>query len=112
MKELNYAKVGARIRQARKEKGWSRDVLAKKSGISLYYIGHIERGTRRMSMDTFVNLCRALETNADELLWGNIQKKLTEEQKIQCQMEQADDESYSMYMQMIRSVADIMINQS
>ncbi len=75
MKELNYAKVGARIRQARKEKGWSRDVLAKKSGISLNHIGHIERGTRRMSMDTFVNLCRALATNADVLLWGNIQKK-------------------------------------
>lgn len=65
-----------------------------------------------MSMDTFVNLCRALATNADVLLWGNIQKKLTEEQKIQRQMEQADDESYSMYMQMIRAVADIMINQS
>ncbi len=112
MKELNYAKVGARIRQARKEKGWSRDVLAKKSGISLNHIGHIERGTHRMSMDTFVNLCRALATNADVLLWGNIQKKLTEEQKIQRQMEQADDESYSMYMQMIRDVADIMINQS
>ena len=72
MQQLNYAEIGTRIRNVRRAKGWSRDVLARKCGISSYFVGHIERGTRRMSMDTFVNLCRALETDVDMLLWGGV----------------------------------------
>ncbi len=70
MRELDYGKVGMRIRQVRKAKGWSQDALAKKCGISMSFLGHIERGTRIMSMETFVNICEALDAGADELLWG------------------------------------------
>ena len=70
MYELDYAKMGARIRQFRKAKGWSQGKLAKKCGISLNFMGNIERGTRRMSMDTFAVLCNALGTDADTLLFG------------------------------------------
>lgn len=70
MYELDYAKMGARIRQFRKAKGWSQGKLAKKCGISLNFMGNIERGTRRMSMDTFAGLCNALGTDADTLLFG------------------------------------------
>lgn len=68
MYELNYSKIGARICQIRKSKGLSQIELAKKCGISLSFIGHIERGTKKMSIDTFVSLCRELETDADGLL--------------------------------------------
>lgn len=61
MKELDYSKIGMRIRQVRKAKGWSQDVLAKKCGISMSFLGHIERGTRIMSLETFVSICGALE---------------------------------------------------
>ena len=70
MKELDYGKMGMRIRQVRKAKGWSQDELAKKCGISMSFLGHIERGTRIMSLETFVSICGALDADADELLWG------------------------------------------
>ena len=70
MKELDYGKMGMRIRQVRKIKGWSQEELAKSCGISMSFLGHIERGTRIMSLDTFVSLCSALDVAADELLWG------------------------------------------
>ncbi|MDE7313423.1 MAG: helix-turn-helix domain-containing protein [Eubacterium sp.] len=92
MQELDYAKVGARIRQNRKTKGWSQDELAKRCGISMNFLGHIERGTKKMSLDTFVSLCRELEANADVLLFG---------------ASKADDND-SMYIQIMKSVADIM----
>ena len=38
MQELDYAKVGARIRQIRKAKGWSQDELARKCRISMNFI--------------------------------------------------------------------------
>ena len=68
--ELDYGKMGMRIRQVRKAKGWSQDELAKKCGISMSFLGHIERGTRIMSLETFTGICKALDTGADELLWG------------------------------------------
>ena len=70
MRELDYRKMGMRIRQVRKAKGWSQNELAEKCGISMSFLGHIERGTRIMSMETFANICNALDAGADELLWG------------------------------------------
>ena len=108
MQELDYEKIGSRIRQIRKAKGWSQEMLAKKCGISLNFVSHIERGTRKMSIDTFANICRELETNADTLLWGIT---LPSEEQL-CNMWQgADhkkDDSYSMYLRIMKSVADIM----
>lgn len=112
MKELNYAEIGTRIRQARKERGWSRDVLAKKSNISPFYLGHVERGTRRMSMDTFVNLCGALELNADRLIWGSMQPLKTDMQNMRQRMKPKDDDSYSLYIKIIKSIADNIIDKS
>ena len=59
--ELDYGKMGMRIRQVRKAKGWSQDELAKKCGISMSFLGHIERGTRIMSLETFTGICKALD---------------------------------------------------
>lgn len=70
MRKLDYGKMGLRIRQVRKARGWSQEELAKKCSISMSFLGHIERGTRIMSMETFVNICSALDAGADELLWG------------------------------------------
>ena len=108
MQKLDYAKMGTRIRQIRKAKGWSQDKLAKKCGISLNFMGHIERGTRKMSMDTFANLCRELETDADALLWGVMMPSETAMQRIWGKIDDKDDESYSMYIRIMKSVADIM----
>ncbi|KAI4447405.1 hypothetical protein C823_001924 [Eubacterium plexicaudatum ASF492] len=108
MQELDYVKIGNRIRQIRKVKGWSQDKLAKKCGISLNFMGHIERGTRKMSMDTFVTLCRELEINADALLWGDMQPWEVTIQGMWGKQEQEDDDSYEMYIRIMKSVADIM----
>ena len=70
MRKLDYGKMGMRIRQVRKAKGWSQNELAEKCGISMSFLGHIERGSRIMSMETFANICNALDAGADELLWG------------------------------------------
>ena len=70
MRKLDYGKMGMRIRQVRKAKGWSQNELAEKCGISMSFLGHIERGSRIMSMETFANICMALDAGADELLWG------------------------------------------
>lgn len=114
MKELDYSRMGMRIRQIRKAKGWSQDELAKKCGISMSFLGHIERGTRIMSLETFVAICGALEAGADELLWGvahpsNAVLDLWEPlQHNAGGQEQKQMDSYSMYVRIMKSVAEIM----
>lgn len=111
MKELDYIKMGMRIRQVRKAKGWSQDELAKKCGISMSFLGHIERGTRIMSLEMFASICGALGAGADELLWGVAHPEssmldMWDSSGHEPKQQQAD--SYSMYVRIMKSVAEIM----
>ncbi len=122
MQDLDYDGIGMRIRKARKEKGLSQGMLAKECGICLSFMGHIERGTRCMSLETFANICKILDMDADELLWGvphasesvldmwNLSdkagKKLNKNKGYEAGDRKAD--SYAMYVRIMKSVAEIM----
>lgn len=108
MQELDYTKMGMRIRQIRKAKGWSQEELAKRCGISMAFLGHIERGTRSMSLETFANLCGVLGTDANALLWGMPNGSGTVMQDIWRTKESKGSDSYAMYIRIMKSVADIM----
>lgn len=118
MKEVDYGKMGMRIRELRKVKGWSQDELAKRCGISMSFLGHIERGTRIMSLETFVSICSALDAGADELLWGVAHPSETvldmwgdPAKRAEAETGRAhskDTDSYSMYIRIMKSVAEIM----
>ncbi len=110
MRELDYGRMGMRIRQVRKTKGWSQEELAQKAGISMSFMGHIERGSRIMSLETFVNICEALHTNADELLWGIAHPSNALEDMWSVSDKKSDEktDSYSMYVRIMKSVAEIM----
>lgn len=108
MKELDYGKMGTRIRQVRKVKGWSQDELAKRCGISMSFLGHIERGTRIMSLETFVSICEALDTDADELLWGVAHPSEHHLTGVWGHTERKDMDNYSIYIRIMKSVAEIM----
>ncbi len=108
MQELDYLKMGKRIRQLRKVKGWSQEKLAAKCGISQNFMGKIERGDRKMSMDTFARLCMELETDADALLWGVVQEKDSAAENMWKRLAGQNSDSYSMYIRIMKSVAEIM----
>ncbi|MGN1418884.1 MAG: helix-turn-helix domain-containing protein [Acutalibacteraceae bacterium] len=73
--EINYISIGARIRQFRKEKGWTQAVLAEKSGIEPSNISHIERGATKLSLPTLVSIANALEVTTDELVYASLVKR-------------------------------------
>lgn len=108
MQRLDYTKLGMRIRQLRKAKGWSQEKLARKCEISMNFMGHIERGTRKMSLDTFTSLCKELGADADTLLWGEVKSSETAIQSMWGKQEKVGGDNYSMYVQIMKSVADIM----
>ena len=65
---LDYEGIGRRVRQLRKARGLSQEQLAERMERSAAFVGHIERGTRVMSVDTLCRLSGALQCSADELL--------------------------------------------
>lgn len=65
---MQYERIGRRIRRLRLMNGLTQEQLSKAAGISLSFMGHIERGTRKLSVDTLYHLAIVLNCSADELL--------------------------------------------
>ena len=63
-----YQRIGRRIRERRSAQKLTQERLAELAGISLSFLGHIERGSRKLSVDTLYKICMALDCSADELL--------------------------------------------
>ncbi len=65
---VDYVQLGERVRIRRQVLGITQEGLAERIGVCTSFIGHIERVSRKLSVDTLHDLCKALETSADFLL--------------------------------------------
>lgn len=62
-----YVKLGEIIRETRLNKKMTMKELANKVGITESAIHHYEMGVRKMSFDTFANICKTLELDSGEV---------------------------------------------
>ena len=60
--------LGNRIRESRKERGFSQEILAEKSGVSTNTISRIEGGQMAMSVGILQKIVKALGVDANTLL--------------------------------------------
>lgn len=67
LKKIDYTAVGRKIREQRKKLNITQEQLAEMCEVSPSYIGHIERGSRNLSMNTAVQLCSVLGIGLDYL---------------------------------------------
>lgn len=65
---LNFKKVGSRVRLEREKLNLTRERFAEIVGLSSFYIGQIERGDRKMSVETLVKIANTLHVSIDYLL--------------------------------------------
>lgn len=70
--DIEFTKLGKRIAQRRHELGYKQCALAEKAGISNNYLSNIENGHSIPSLETFMDICRALSVTPDYLLMGTI----------------------------------------
>ena len=68
---MDYAELGARISFRRKCLKLTQAQLAERAQCFTSFIGNIERGRRKMSLETLCEICAALDCSADELLGLN-----------------------------------------
>lgn len=69
---MDYVDLGKRVRARRMELNWTQEHLAQEIGVSTSFVGHIERGSRKASIDTLVLLANAMEISTDDLLEGSL----------------------------------------
>ena len=69
---MDYRKLGARVRQQRELNDWTQGELARRVGVSSSFIGHIERGEKKASVETVVALCNAMEISPSVLLQDSL----------------------------------------
>jgi len=60
--------LGVRVRQLRNTKGWSQEELAHRAGLSLRYVGYVERCEGSATVAILGKLARALDVEPCELI--------------------------------------------
>lgn len=53
---MNYGLLGERIKKERLNRGLTQEVLAEKANISVSFLGQIERGERKLSLETLIKI--------------------------------------------------------
>ena len=72
MGEINYLEIGQKIRNQRIDHGLSQEALAERVNLSVSFIGHIERGTKSMSINTLLAISKSLNMSLDHLLLNSV----------------------------------------
>ena len=74
-KNIDYTALGKRIKNKRIEKGFTQEQLGELCELSAAHIGHIERGTRILSVDVLFRISQALDTSIDWLVFDSDENK-------------------------------------
>lgn len=69
---MDYVDLGRRIRKQRSQRGWTQEALAERVNVSTSFVGHVERGTRKASLETLVAMANVLDVSLDYLLSGSM----------------------------------------
>ena len=88
-----YQDIGKRIHKLRLFRGLSQDQLANAAEISTSFLGHIERGTRKLSVETLCKICICLDCSPNFLLKVPVKgKKAKEMLRLALLMAEAEDD--------------------
>jgi len=69
---MDYQDLGKRIRKHRTAQGLTQEGLAERIEVSTSFVGHLERGTRKASLETIVAISNALHLSLDYLFGASL----------------------------------------
>lgn len=72
---MDYIALGRRIKEERIKLNKTQEQLAEEVNLSTSYVGQIERGERRLTLDSLINITNCLGVTVDYLLQESIDKE-------------------------------------
>lgn len=73
---IDWQRIGWRLSNLRRSRDMAQQTLAEKTGLSNVYIGYLEQGKRKGTIETFLLIVNALGYTMDDLLDEYITKRL------------------------------------
>lgn len=73
--QLNYYKIGDRIKKLRSSKHMTQQSLSEKADISPNYLSHIENGLSKFSLPILMEIVNALDTTPNYILLDTVINK-------------------------------------
>ncbi len=67
---MDYKRIGKHIRKLRQQQGYTQEVFAEAVDLSAPFISHIERASKKASLETISRIASTLNVTADYLLTG------------------------------------------
>ena len=104
-KSINYSEIGARIRKQRERIGLTQEQLGEACGLSCSFIGHIERGSRKLSVESLYRLADTLDTSVDYLLFDDILQDTSLPAEISSILENSDHLKRQQFWRTVRLLA-------
>lgn len=68
MKNLDFCKIGKKIREIRISKNLTQEYIANMAGVNVSHISNIENNRVKISLPMLVHVCNALDTTVDYIL--------------------------------------------
>ena len=68
MKDLDFERIGKRIKELRISKGLTQEYIANIADVNTSHISNIENNRVKISLSTLVQVCNALDTSVDYIL--------------------------------------------
>ena len=107
--ELDYKKIGQRIRAERNKKGWQQAVLAFRAGMTSAHLSHIETAQTKLALPTIVKIANALSVSVDELLYDSMEQvKVVYDKKIAEELEDCDPAELQAFLEIIQSTKKVL----
>ena len=101
-------RVGARIRELRKEKGLTQEALGEKGGFHFSYVGQVERGEKNVALLNLAKIAEALDVDISQLFTPtsleNNEKSQADIQEITYMLTQQDPQKVAMAKNVVREI--------
>jgi transcriptional regulator with XRE-family HTH domain len=101
---VNFYEMGQRIYAERKRLNMSREKLAEHLGLSVYYIGQLERGGRKMSFDTLIKLSDCLHVSLDYLVRGQMDANNIMQDELHELLRRCSSNEVSMFTDILKAI--------
>lgn len=106
MNNIDYHKLGSKVRLKRRELGYTIEKLAEICDISTGFLGHIESGTRAPSLETLYRLACALHSGVDYFLFDSADNTDNLLEQIGSAVRGSKPDSYKRFCNTVRILAD------
>lgn len=108
MEELDYRMIGDRIRAARKALNLTQEEASEICDITSSFYGNVERGDKKMSVETLARISKGLNISVDVLLGVSVKKQDVLIELLQNVQQKTDDKQFEKFLLLVKTMSTVI----